>query len=305
MYPAGIFGRDIGVIQRRIILPVILLLVLAAAGAHGQVVTQTRNVPLTYDQWAASKITPPVLIRGYRADYPADAGFKEIDGLCLMSLVVSAQGDPENIHIIHCTDSSFEETSLDAAQQYAFKPAATQEGKPVPVQVSFVFRYHSVKYSLSLHLIIDWPVVPDKRLILDRHLSKAEANSAMSMPTHYGFVPQRGGASNPDADGVYPFTRDVTDPRVMKFSDEGYGNMAFTHEGNSSCDVAVTINAKGKASDPKVTHCERPELEKPAVESFLKSNYRPGFVHGKEVPMRALMHLDYGDMQDGLPIASQ
>jgi hypothetical protein len=52
---------------------------------------------------------------------------------------------------------------------------------------------------------------------------------------------------------------------------------------------------KGKATDPQVTHCERPELEKPAVESLLKSQYEPGIVNGIEVPMRASIHLDYGD----------
>jgi hypothetical protein len=115
------------------------------------------------------------------------------------------------------------------------------------------------------------------------------------MPIRHGFIPQRGGASVPDSDGVYPLTRSVTGPRVIEFSDKGYGQMAFAHEGNSSCDVVLTVSEKGKASDPQVTHCERPELEEPAVDSLLKSQYTPGFVNGKAVPMRGSIHLEYGD----------
>ena len=62
-----------------------------------------------------------------------------------------------------------------------------------------------------------------------------------------------------------------------------------------ACDVLLTISEKGKASEPKVAHCNRPELEKPAVESLLKSDYKPGMVNGKAVPMRGSIHLNYGD----------
>jgi len=43
-----------------------------------------------------------------------------------------------------------------------------------------------------------------------------------------------------------------------------------------------------------VTNCVRPALEKPAIESLLKSKYKPGMVNGNAVPMRASIHLEYG-----------
>jgi TonB family protein len=272
-----------------------LAFALVTGFVHAQQATQAAGAPVPIDQWAAKKITPPELISGERAEYPVEAKFQQISGLCSISLVVGAQGDPQNIHIVHCTDSSFEQTSLDAVKQYKFKPATTQEGTPIAVMTPLIHRYHVVKYSLSLRLIINLPVIPDKRLSLDRHMSKTEADREMSKPIRYGFIPQEGGVSNPDSNGIYPLTRNVTGPRVIKFSDEGYGRMAFVHEGNSACDLVLTISAKGKASDPQVTHCDRPELEKPAVESLLKSQYKLGMVRGKGVPMRASIHLDYGD----------
>jgi hypothetical protein len=55
----------------------------------------------------------------------------------------------------------------------------------------------------------------------------------------------------------------------------------------------ITISAAGKATDPKVTHCERPELEKPAVQSLLESKFKSGSVNGKPVPIRTTVHLEY------------
>jgi hypothetical protein len=93
---------------------------------------------------------------------------------------------------------------------------------------------------------------------------------------------------------VYPLTKLCTPPAIIKFSDKGYGSTAsFSPTG--ACDIVLTISTKGKAADPQVTRCERPGLEKPAVESLLKSEYTPGMVNGKAVPMRVSVHLEYGD----------
>jgi TonB family protein len=225
---------------------------------------------------AARGITPPELLSTVEAEYPDDARSQHINGLCMVRIVVDVQGNPQNVSIIHCTDSVFEQNSLNAARQYRFKPAATQEGKPVAVAMFIQTQFH----------LMDLPF---------RHrMSKAEVNREVSKPIDYGFIPQRGGTSEPDSDGVFPLTRNVTGPRVIQFSDEGYGLTAFAYEGSGACDIVLTVSTKGKATDPQVTRCERPELEKPAVASLLKSQYKPGMVHGKEVPMRGTIHLEYG-----------
>ncbi|MDR3750528.1 MAG: energy transducer TonB [Terracidiphilus sp.] len=277
--------------------PVASLVLFCTIVAPAQQKTPINVAPLSSDQWAAHHVTPPKLTYGELLDYPVEAEFQQMDGLCLLSMIVDIQGNPQDIRIIHCTDPSFEGTSLNAATHARFKPATTDDEKPVPVKLRFMHQYHFIEYSLSLHMLIDWPVVPDKRLALDPHMSKSETNHAFSRPIHYGFVPQQDGPAAPDSDGVYTQTRNVTGPRVTKFSDEGYGRLAFGREGESDCDVMLTISAKGKASDPTVIHCESPELEKVALASLLRSGYKPGFVRGKEVPMRGLIRLNYGDTE--------
>jgi hypothetical protein len=275
--------------------------------ASAQQTTLTEDVPLSADQLEAQKINCPQLVRGERPEFSVDAISEHTGGLCSLSLVVDVQGNPHEVRTLHCTDPAFEETSLAAAKQSRFNPASTQDGKPVPVRFRLIERYHIVHptpvivpFMVQHYLfVIDASWIPKMSLTLDRHMSKGEIQRDIDTQVQFGFIPQQGGPSMPDSDGVYPLTRSVTGPRLIRFSDKGYASMAFLHEGNSTCDVMLTINPKGKASDPRVMHCEQPELEKVVMESLLKSDYKPGFVHGKEVSMRGLLHLTYGMAQSG------
>jgi len=284
----------------RMVFPLALL---CAIAAPAQQLTQDKVIALPADQWAAHHITPPKLIHGELLDYPVEAQFQRMDGLCLLNVVVDTQGNPQDIRIIHCTDFSFEGTSMDAAKQTRFQPATGADGKPVEVSVKFVHQYHFIRYYLHLStvlLLVDWrlaSLIPDRRLGPGLPLTKSEGNQAMSMPIHYGFVPQGDGPAVPDGDGVYTQTRSVTGPRVVKFVDKGYGQMAFFLEGKSECDVQLTVDEKGRASDARVVRCASPEVEKAAVASLLKSSYKPGYVQGKVVAMRGVMHLNYGDVE--------
>ena len=184
-------------------------------------------------------------------------------------LIVDAKGKPQNVHIKRCTDPSFEENSLKAVEQFRFKPA-TKEGRPVSVYTSVEIRF--------------------------RLYDSFGRGQGLAVPIRYGMnTPPGVTSSNPDANGVYPLTNAATPPTLNGFSDEGYGSLAFLGKDHGACDIVLTINAKGKPSDPQVTRCEIPALETPAVQSLLNSKYKPGKVNGKAVPMRVNIHLECGD----------
>ncbi len=252
-----------------------------------QSATPKSDAPIPRDQWAAKRISPPKPLHHVVADYPDDARIRKIEGMCLVSVTIDAGGVLENPRILHCTDPSFAKTSLDAAKQYRFKPAITHDGKPVAVTALLGVPYLRAGFPLVEDHLTGFPP--------ERHWIKKRIGRAISKQVRSGFIPLEGGPSHPDSNGVYPLTREATPPKVIAFSDRGYGAMAFTREGNGACDILLTISVLGKASDPRVTHCERPELDGPAVASLLKSRYQPGIVDGKFVPMRGSMHLDYDE----------
>lgn len=246
-----------------------LALALLATLSHAQQPTPSTDAPVPADQWSSKKIPPPKPLNSVEALFSEDARRRHINqGFCLVSLIVDTQGKPQNIHIIRCSDPSFAENSLKAAAQYRFKPAVTQDGKPVPVKIE---------------------VMIDYRLY--------GAGRDPSTPVLFAFSSPPGTLSlKPDEQGVYTFTKLTTPPAMITFSDEGYGEAAFLIDGKGACDIVLTISAKGKASDPQVIHCVKPVLDKPAVLSLLNSKYKPGQVNGKKVPIRASVHLEYGDI---------
>ncbi len=243
-----------------------LTMALGTVLGHTQQTSQPADAPVPADQWVEKKINPPIPINQLRPDLPDKMNVK-FNGRCAISLTVDVNGIPQNIKIIRCSNPLIATFFLNIVAKSRFKPATTQDGKPVAVEAT---ELQSLKFSNGVDL---------------------------GNLFHYGFgTPPGTTSSDSDANGVYPLTKFATKPILVKFSDEGYGNAAFPFAGNSVCDIVLTIREKGKASDPQVIHCERSALEKPAVDSLLKSKYKPGSVNGKVVPMRASIHLEYGDV---------
>ena len=229
---------------------------------------QSTDSPISADQFTAKKIIPPTLVNNVMPILTNEAMQNHFNGSCIVSLIVDIQGNPQNSRIVRCTDPSFETSSLATVAQYRFKPATTHDGQLVPITI---------------------------RVVIQFNLPKAFDSG---MPIRHVFSSPPGTTSTePDADGVYPLTKMTTLPKITRFSDEGYGDAAFLDTKEyGACDIVLTISTKGKASDALVTHCERASLEKPAVLSLLNSKYKPGSVNGKAVPIRASVHLEYGNV---------
>jgi len=209
---------------------------------------------------------PPKAIFQPQAEYSPEARKKLIDGKCLISMIVDARGLPQDVHVVRCSDSVFAQPSLASTSKYRFLPATTSAGEPVAVII-----YVEVDFRID-----------GAREIVD--------------PVRYAMAsPPDVTSPAPDAKGVYPLTKTMTIPAIARFNDKGYGTMAFTMEGKSPCDIALTIDAKGRPSDPAVVHCEHDGLEGPATKSLMASRYKPGLLNGNPVPIRVLLHIEYGD----------
>jgi hypothetical protein len=245
-----------------------LLLVRLASPGNGQKPTQPPEAVQSAAQPATEKINPPFVIEHPAPEYSERFQATHAGGRCVAKVTVSTSGAPKEIKLIRCSDPIYAKGFLDAVAKFKYRPATTQQGKPVEAEVTEMI---TVEFD-------------------DRAFSpKTSIGYSFSSPPNTV-------SSEPGADGVYPFTKKVTPPSLTKFSDEGYGDAAFGYAGNSHCDIVLTISAKGKASDPSVTHCEKPRLENLAVQSLLKSKYKPGSVNGKAVAIRATVHLEYDDV---------
>lgn len=85
-------------------------------------------------------VLPPQLIYAPDPKYSSQARAAKYGGVSVVSLVVDAQGNPQNIQVIRHLQMGLDEETLAAVKHYKFKPA-TLQGKPVPVAVDIQVKF--------------------------------------------------------------------------------------------------------------------------------------------------------------------
>lgn len=68
-------------------------------------------------------------------EYTEQARESKLQGMCVLRLVVGADGKPRDIHVVRSLGMGLDEKAVAAVSQWAFAPA-TKDGLPVPVQIS-------------------------------------------------------------------------------------------------------------------------------------------------------------------------
>lgn len=82
-----------------------------------------------------SGVSAPVPIFVPSAHFTPLAEQQRTQGVCLIALIVDAQGLPRNARVIRSLDPGLDQNALDAVMKYRFKPAM-KAGVPVPVMIT-------------------------------------------------------------------------------------------------------------------------------------------------------------------------
>ena len=80
-------------------------------------------------------VTSPVPIITPEAEFSDQARRSKFQGLCLISLIVDAHGNPVNPRVVRRLGMGLDEKALEAVRRYRFKPAM-RAGRPVPVLIT-------------------------------------------------------------------------------------------------------------------------------------------------------------------------
>ncbi len=81
-------------------------------------------------------VSAPVPIFQPEAEFSDEARRAKYQGVCLVGLIVDAQGNPQNVHIIRALGMGLDEKALEAVRKYKFKPAMKNGRMPVPVPIT-------------------------------------------------------------------------------------------------------------------------------------------------------------------------
>ena len=123
--------------RREFLLP--FLAVLAIGFCDGQQIFPIPIVPIpnaTPLHKAGDGVTPPALLYTPEPEYSKYAKKKRIQGVCLVGMIVDAEGIPQNVHIVKSLEPSLDQNAIEAVKKYRFRPAMKDGKTPVPVVVN-------------------------------------------------------------------------------------------------------------------------------------------------------------------------
>jgi protein TonB len=81
-------------------------------------------------------VSAPVALNQVEAEFSDEARRAKYQGVCLISLIVDAQGNPQNPRVVRALGMGLDEKALEAVRKYKFKPAYKQGKGPVPVMIT-------------------------------------------------------------------------------------------------------------------------------------------------------------------------
>lgn len=80
-------------------------------------------------------VSNPVLVYAPDPEFSDEARRAKYQGVCVVGLIVDAQGNPQRVRVVRPLGMGLDEKALEAVRQYKFK-AAMYQGHPVPVEIN-------------------------------------------------------------------------------------------------------------------------------------------------------------------------
>jgi len=85
-------------------------------------------------------VSQPVPIFTPEAEFSDEARRHKQQGACTISVVIDAQGNPQNPRVVQSVGMGLDEKALQAVMRYRFKPAK-KDGRPVAVRIAVVVNF--------------------------------------------------------------------------------------------------------------------------------------------------------------------
>ena len=82
------------------------------------------------------RVSAPVPLFQPEAEFSDEARRAKYQGVCVVGLIVDAQGNPQNVHIVRALGMGLDEKAMEAVRKYKFKPAMRDGKTPVPVYIA-------------------------------------------------------------------------------------------------------------------------------------------------------------------------
>jgi len=85
-------------------------------------------------------VSQPVPISTPEAEFSDEARLQKYEGVCVISVIIDAQGNPQSPQVVRRLGMGLDENALEAVMKYRFKPAR-KDGTPVAVRISVMVNF--------------------------------------------------------------------------------------------------------------------------------------------------------------------
>ncbi len=85
-------------------------------------------------------VSQPIPIFTPEAEFSDEARRQKYEGVCMISVIIDAQGNPQSPRVVRALGMGLDEKALQAVMKYRFKPAR-KDGKPVAVRISVMVNF--------------------------------------------------------------------------------------------------------------------------------------------------------------------
>ena len=89
-------------------------------------------------------VTAPRITYNPEPEFSDEARKKKIDGVVTLSMVVTSEGNTDQIKVVKGLGHGLDEKAMDAVSKWKFQPA-TKDGKPVSVEIAVEVDFHLMK----------------------------------------------------------------------------------------------------------------------------------------------------------------
>jgi TonB family protein len=88
------------------------------------------------------RVSMPVVLKSVQPEYTKAAGNARYEGICLVAVIVDAQGKPQDVKVVRRLGMGLDEKAIEAVKKFKFKPAMKDGKTPVPVRMTVEINFH-------------------------------------------------------------------------------------------------------------------------------------------------------------------
>ena len=97
-------------------------------------------------------VSSPTLLHYVNPQFSEQARAAKFSGMVLVTLIVDANGMPQDVHVLRGVGMGLDEEAVEAVKQYTFRPAM-ENGKPVAVQLNVQVNFQILDSPKVLHSV--------------------------------------------------------------------------------------------------------------------------------------------------------